>query len=208
MARPLFFLHRMTRNLFGGFLLRRLLTDFRGGDLFGRCRYPLRVECVPQISQIYTDFFHGFFCHADFADDADFFLIGFFSSSDDTEFIRRFLAQAITHGISRMRPVRSLQMPPESGIYPTDFTDLHRLSLLQFHSLPSHFSFLICLSFLISHLSFLIFNVFLICHLFVFLISHLSFLIFFSCQKIEKNEQNIKRKLHYFFYFCREILNL
>ena len=23
------------------FLLRRLLTDLRGGDLFGRCRYPL-----------------------------------------------------------------------------------------------------------------------------------------------------------------------
>ena len=38
------------------FLLRRLLTDLRGGDLFGRCRYPLRVEYVPQISQIYTDF--------------------------------------------------------------------------------------------------------------------------------------------------------
>ena len=38
------FIHRMTRNLFGGFLLKRLLTDFRGGDLFGRCRYPLRVE--------------------------------------------------------------------------------------------------------------------------------------------------------------------
>ena len=51
----------MTRNLFGDFLLRRLLTDFRGGDLFGRCRYPLRVEYVPQISQIYTDFFIGVF---------------------------------------------------------------------------------------------------------------------------------------------------
>ena len=38
------------------FLLRRLLTDLRGGDLFGRYRYPLRVEYVPQISQIYTDF--------------------------------------------------------------------------------------------------------------------------------------------------------
>ena len=90
-----FFIHRMTRNLFGGFLLRRLLTDFRGCDLFGRCRYPLRLKKVPQISQIYTDFFIGvfcptdftdihrfflgrFFCHADFADDADFFLMGFF----------------------------------------------------------------------------------------------------------------------------------
>ena len=38
------FIHRMTRNLFGGFRRRRLLTDFRGGDLSGRCRYPLRVD--------------------------------------------------------------------------------------------------------------------------------------------------------------------
>ena len=77
------FIHRTTQNLFGDFLLRRLLTDFRGGDLSGRCRYPLRLENVPQISQIYTDFSWDVFCHADFADDAD-----FFSSSDDTEFIR------------------------------------------------------------------------------------------------------------------------
>ena len=34
----------MTRNLFGDFLRRRLLTDFRRGDLFGRCRYPLGSE--------------------------------------------------------------------------------------------------------------------------------------------------------------------
>ena len=113
------FFHRMTRNLFGDFLLRRLLTDFRGCDLFGRCRYPLRVEYVPQISQINTDF--------------------------------------------------------------------------------SCFNFIPFL--LISH-----FLVFLLSHLLV--ISHFSFLIFFSCQKIEKNKQNIKRNLHYFFYFCREILNL
>ena len=39
------FLHRISRNLFGDFLLRRLLTDFRGGDLSGRCRYPpLRLD--------------------------------------------------------------------------------------------------------------------------------------------------------------------
>ena len=124
-----FFIHRMMRNLFGGFLLKRLLTEFRGGDLFGRCRYPLSVEYVPQISRIYTDF--------------------------------------------------------------------SCFNFLPFYLFPP---------FLISHLSFLIFNVFLICLL--FLISHFSFLIFFSCQKIEKNKQNIKRNLHYFFYFCREILNL
>ena len=35
-----FFIHRITRNLFGDFLLRRLLTDLRSGDRFGRCRYP------------------------------------------------------------------------------------------------------------------------------------------------------------------------
>ena len=75
------------------FLMRRLITDFRGGDLFGRCRYPLRVEKVPQISQIYTDFY----------------------SSDDTEFIRRFPAETITHGFSRRRPIRSVQIPTESG---------------------------------------------------------------------------------------------
>ena len=39
------------------------------------------------------------------------------------ELIRRFPAVVITHGFLRMRPVRSLQIPPESGICPTDFTD-------------------------------------------------------------------------------------
>ena len=75
------------------FLRRRLLTDFRRGDQSGRCRYPLRLEYVPQISQIYTDFY----------------------SSDDTEFIRRFPAETITHGFSRRRPIRSVQIPTESG---------------------------------------------------------------------------------------------
>ena len=42
------------------------------------------------------------------------------------EFIRRFPAVAITHGFSQMRPVRSLQIPPEVGKSPTDFTDIHR----------------------------------------------------------------------------------
>ena len=67
-----FFIHRITRNLVRGFLLRRLLTDWRGSDLFGRYRYPLRVEYVPLI---YTDVhrsFAGGFGHADFANDADF----------------------------------------------------------------------------------------------------------------------------------------
>ena len=56
------------------------------------------------------------FSHANFADDADFY------SSDDTEFIRIFPAVAITHGISRRRPVRSLQIPP--GIGQSDSTEI------------------------------------------------------------------------------------
>ena len=120
------FFHRMTRNLFGGFLLRRLLTEFRGCDLSGRCRYPLRVENVPQISQIYTDFSWDVFFVTQISQMTQIFFSWDFYSSDDTEFIRRFPAEAITHGFSRMRPVRSLQIPPEIGQSPTDFTDIHR----------------------------------------------------------------------------------
>ena len=79
------------------------------------------MEKVPQISQIYTDFFIGVFCHADFADDADFFIHrmtrNLFGGIPD---------EAINHGFSRRRPVRSVQIPTESGICPTDFTDIHR----------------------------------------------------------------------------------
>ena len=67
------------------FLLWRLLTDLRGGGLFGRYRYPLVSGICPTDFTDLHRFFVGGFGHADFADDADFF------SSDDTEFIRRFL---------------------------------------------------------------------------------------------------------------------
>jgi hypothetical protein len=132
------------------FLLRRLLTDLRGGDLFGRYRYPLRVEYVPQISQICTDFSWEVLV-TQISQMTQIFFIGYFYSSDFTELIRRFLAMSITHGFTRRRPARSLQIPPESGICPTDFTDLHRFFLLQFPSLPSlssisHFSLLTSLS--------------------------------------------------------------
>ena len=77
---------------------------------------PVRsIQIPPEVVKSPTDFtdihrfFVGGFGHADFADDADFY------SSDDTEFIRRFPAVAITHGFSRMRPVRSIQIPPEIG---------------------------------------------------------------------------------------------
>ena len=97
------------------FLMRRLLTDFRRGDLFGRCRYPLRLEKVPQISQIYTDF------------SWDVFLVTQISQMTQIFFIHRMTRnlfggipdKAITHGFSRRRPVRSVQIPPGIGICPT-----------------------------------------------------------------------------------------
>ena len=148
MARPLIFLHVFC---IGGILATSITHGFTR-------RRPVRSLHIPPVSGIcptdFTDvhrFFVGGFGHADFADDADFFFIGYFYSSDFTELIRRFLSMSITHGFTRRRPVRSLQIPPESGICPTDFTYLHRFFLLQFPSLPSlssisHFSFLTSLS--------------------------------------------------------------
>ena len=43
---------------FSGIFYSSDFTDFRGCDLSGRCRYPLRLDKVPQISQIYTDSGH------------------------------------------------------------------------------------------------------------------------------------------------------
>ena len=95
--------------------MRRLITDFRRGDLSGRCRYQLRLEKVPQISQIYTDF------------SWDVFLVTQISQMTQIFFIHRmtrnlfgdFPDEAITHGFSRRRPVRSVQIPPGIGICPT-----------------------------------------------------------------------------------------
>ena len=57
-----------------------------------------------------------------------------FYSSDETEFIRRFPAKAITHGFTRRRPIRSLKIPPEVRKSPTDFTDIHRFFIGVFFS--------------------------------------------------------------------------
>ena len=138
------------------FLLRRLLTDLRGGDLLGRCRYPLRVEYVPQISQIYTDFSWEV-------------LVTQISQMTQIFFHRVFLFIGFH---------RFTQIFPASISFPS-------ISFLHFSFLISHFSL---------HYPFLPF------YFFTFKKSR--------CQKIEKNKQNIKQKLHCFFYFCREILNL
>ena len=102
---------------------------------FSQMRPVRSLQIPPETGKSPTDFtdihrylLGRFLSHADFADDADFFSWDFFSS-DATEFIRRLTAETITHGFSQMRPVRSLQIPPESGKCPTDFTDLHRFFL-------------------------------------------------------------------------------
>ena len=102
-------IRRMTRNLFGDFLLKRLLTDFRGGDLSGRCRYPLGSEKVPQISQIYTDFSWDVFQVTQISQMTQIF------SSDDTEFRRGDLSGRCRY------PLGSEKVPQISQIY-TDFS--------------------------------------------------------------------------------------
>ena len=110
--------------------MSRLLTDFRRGDLFGRCRYQLRLEKVPQISQIYTDFFLGRFFVTQILQMTQIFFIhrmtrNLFGGIPD---------KAITHGFSQRRPIRSVQIPPKVGKSPTDFTDIHRFFLGRFFS--------------------------------------------------------------------------
>ena len=178
------------------FLLRRLLMDLRGGDLFGRCRYPLRVEYVPQISQICTDFSWEV-------------LVTQISQMTQIFFHRVFLFIGF-HGInsevscyvdySRIYAEATCSVVTDT---PCEWNMSHRFHRFT-QIFPASISFP-SISFLYSHFSFLISHFSL----------HYPFLPFYfftfkksRCQKIEKNKQNIKRKLHYFFYFCREILNL
>ena len=142
-------------------MLRRLLTDLRGCNLFGRCRYPLRVEYVPQISRIYTDLSWEVLV-TQISQMTQIFFIGYFYSSDFTELIRRFPATSITHGFTRRRPVRSLQIPPLEWNMSHRF---HRFAQIfpASISFPSifflHFSFLILSSFSL-HYPFLLFYLF------------------------------------------------
>ena len=78
----LHFLHRISRMNRKAFLLRRLLTDFRGYLASGQW-------LAPEICCYY------FFCHADFADDADFSLWGLFRPTDFTDIHRFFFVGII-----------------------------------------------------------------------------------------------------------------
>ena len=112
----------MIRSLFGG------IPDETINHGFSQ-RRPIRsVQIPPKVGKSPTDFtdihrfFLGrFFSHADFADDADFFI-----HRMTRNLFGGIPAEAINHGFSRRRPIRSVQIPPESGICPTDFTDIHR----------------------------------------------------------------------------------
>ena len=111
----------MTRSLFGGILDEAITHGFSQ-------RRPIRsMQIPPELGKSPTDFtdihrfFLGrFFCHADFADDADFF------HRMTRNLFGGIPAEAINHGFSRRRPGRSVQIPPEVGKSPTDFTDIHR----------------------------------------------------------------------------------
>ena len=105
----------MTRNLFGGIPDKAITHGFSQ-------RRPIRsVQIPPEVGKSPTDFtdihrfFLGrFFCHADFADDADFYI-----HRMTRNLFGGFPDKAITHGFSQRRPVRSVQIPPGIGICPT-----------------------------------------------------------------------------------------
>jgi len=109
------------------FLLRRLLTDLRGGDLFGRCRYPLRVEYVPQISQICTDFSWEV-------------LVTQISQMTQIFFHRVFLFIGF-HRFTQIFPA-SISFPSISFLH-SHFSLLTSLSLFTFLPLKSLFTFLL-----------------------------------------------------------------
>ena len=105
----LHFSHRISRMNRKAFLLIGLLTDFRGYLASGQCLAPYICSCC--------------FCHADFADDADFSSWGLFCPTDFADIHRFFF-------------VGDYFVPQISQIYadfslwrlfrPTDFTDIHR----------------------------------------------------------------------------------
>ena len=105
----LHFFHRISRMNREAFLLIGFLTEFRGTLAAGQWLAPDICSCC--------------FCHADFADDADFSLWGLFCPTDFTDIHRFFfVGDYFVPQISQIYADFSLW-----GLFcPTDFTDIHR----------------------------------------------------------------------------------
>ena len=108
----LHFFHRISRMNREAFLLIGLLTDFRGYLAAGQWLAPDICSCC--------------FCHADFADDADFSLCGLFCPTDFTDIHRFFFVGhiPIPGGICTDRPGRLRENPcviASSGKPPNKF---------------------------------------------------------------------------------------
>ena len=120
------FFHRISRMNREAFLLIGLLTDFRGYLAAGQWLAPYICSCC--------------FCHADFADGADFSLWGLFRPTDFTDIHRFFFVGIISshrfHRYTQIFLCGDYFVPQISQIYtdfslwrlfrPTDFTDIHR----------------------------------------------------------------------------------
>ena len=105
----------MTRSLFGGILDEAITHGFSQRRPIRSVQIPPEVGKSPtEFTDIHRFFLGRFFCHADFADDADFFIHrmtrNLFGGIPD---------EAINHGFSRRRPGRSVQIPPEVEKSPT-----------------------------------------------------------------------------------------
>ena len=112
----------MTRNLFGDIPDEAITHGFSQRRPIRSVQIPTEVGiCPTDFTDIHRFLLGRFFSHADFADDADFFIHrmtqNLFGGIPD---------ETITHGFSQRRPIRSVQIPPEVGKSPTDFTDIHR----------------------------------------------------------------------------------
>ena len=103
--------------------ISQIYTDFSLWDkiFIGFPGWIGRHSCLSDFSRIFAELWplanssHPIyvpvaFCHADFADDADFFI-----HRITRNLFGGFPDEAINHGFSRRRPVRSVQIPPESG---------------------------------------------------------------------------------------------
>ena len=105
----------MTRNLFGGIPDEAINHGFSQRRPIRSVQIPTKVGKSPtDFTDIHRFFLGRFFSHADFADDADFFI-----HRMTRNLFGGIPAEAINHGFSRRRPVRSVQIPPGIGICPT-----------------------------------------------------------------------------------------